>query len=60
MNRYETTFTLTVSIVAEDEERADQESTRRQIKLLEANPWIKYLEPSEDFDCVALSRRGSR
>lgn len=54
-NRYETTFTLTVSILAESEEAAEHESTRAQIRLLESkvlgkNARITYLEPSDLMD----------
>lgn len=56
MNRYETTFTLTVSTKAEDEQHAEWDFERAQIYLLE---WtglkpvkITYLEPSEAIDCM--------
>lgn len=58
-NRYETTFTLTVSFLAENEEQAEHESTRAQIRLLESkvlgkNARISYLEPSDEMDCMEI------
>lgn len=58
-NRYETTFTLTVSALAESEATAEQEFVRAQIRLLESkvlgkNLRIRYLEPSDLIDCMEI------
>lgn len=54
--RYETTFTLTVSVRAESEEDAEHHFTRAQIQLLEARTTkpvtIRYLEPNDLIDCM--------
>lgn len=68
MNRYETTFTLTVSVEAESEESAADAFDRAQIRLLECRGLqgkpqpvtITYLEPSETIDCMEVAAMRER